>query len=137
MSYAKYKDLGKKNDEKNIEKFSAFEITNQQDKNKFIQTNYICVIDVYGNFCQPCKQISPLFDNLSMKKEYNVDGVIKLAKENVELKLLNPPDANNQPAPRISGVPTFMFFVKGRYFTSITGADINAVENQIIQLLPK
>jgi thioredoxin 1 len=133
MSYAKYKDLGVKKDK--IEKFenSIIEIKSQDHKNQILLSNYLVVIDIYGNFCAPCRTVAPKFEMLAQK--YNKPGICSLVKENVELRLSNPPDKNNVKAPSVVGVPMFMFFIQGRYVGNVSGADIDSVDKQISEFL--
>jgi len=94
-----------------------------EDKMHLIQNYKVCVVDVYADWCGPCKIVSPLFSQLFTK--YNIPGICILAKENVDLKL----------SPNIQVVPSFQFFLYGQLESIISGADITLVENKIIELI--
>jgi thiol-disulfide isomerase/thioredoxin len=94
-----------------------------EDKMYLIQNYKVCVVDVYADWCGPCKIVSPLFSQLFTK--YNIPGICILAKENVDLKL----------SPNIQVVPSFQFFLYGQLESIISGADITLVENKIIELI--
>ena len=94
-----------------------------EDKMHLIQNYKVCVVDVYADWCGPCKIVSPLFSQLFTK--YNIPGICILAKENVDLKL----------SPNIQVVPSFQFFLYGQLDSVISGADITLVENKIIELI--
>jgi thiol-disulfide isomerase/thioredoxin len=118
-----YKKLSTFGEKKEGKSDNIPQILKIEDK-KFLLQNYkICVIDVYADWCGPCKIVSPLFSKLFTK--YNIPGVCTLAKENVDLKL----------SPNIQVVPSFQFFVYGNLDSTISGADITLVENKIIELI--
>jgi thiol-disulfide isomerase/thioredoxin len=94
-----------------------------EDKMHLIQNYKVCVVDVYADWCGPCKIVSPLFSQLFTK--YNIPGICILAKENVDLKL----------SPNIQVVPSFQFFLYGQLESIISGADITLVENKIVELI--
>ena len=127
--YKKLSSFGKTNDLKDSAEsadsgfIDVFSIKSIEEKKMLIENNKICVFDIYGDWCGPCKIVSPLFVELS--KKYNISGVCFLAKENVDLRL----------SPNIQVVPTFEFYLNGKLSVIITGADVNAVEEKIIELL--
>lgn len=118
-----YKKLSTFGDKKEEKSDNIPQILKIEDKNFMLQNYKICVIDVYADWCGPCKIVSPLFSKLFSK--YNIPGVCILAKENVDLKL----------SPNVQVVPSFQFFVYGKLDSTISGADITLVENKIIELI--
>jgi thioredoxin-like negative regulator of GroEL len=131
MSYAKYKDLpgGEKK-----ENFSApnqqpsdSKITYIKDfnhKKQLIESHRICLVYIYADWCQPCKNIAAKYTQMSNK--YASDGLCLIAKENVEVGI----------SPDVRGVPTFQFFKDGKYLTmDIVGADILSVEKRLNELI--
>jgi len=147
-NYAKYKDLGEKPTDsfntpqpQNVsadnhvrnnvirEPFNenqqspTIEVSTIDEKKYHIGNNKVCVVYIYGNFCNPCKQIAPRYSQLINK--YNNPGICMLLKENVESGISN-----------CRGVPTFQFFKDGKYLnTDIVGADILSVDKKIQELL--
>ena len=97
-NYKKLATFGEKKEEKSD---NIPQILKIEDKNFILQNYKICVIDVYADWCGPCKIVSPPFSKLFAK--YNIPGVCILAKENVDLKL----------SPNIQVVPSFQFFFYG------------------------
>jgi len=94
-----------------------------EEKKHYIANNKVCVVYIYGTFCEPCKQIASRYVELINK--YNKLGLCMLLKENVENGLSN-----------CRGVPTFQFFKDGNYLnTDIVGADILSVEKKVQELL--
>ena len=124
MSYAKYKDLGDKGPQVDKSIMDSVPLlSSQQLKQKFINSNRVCVVDVYGDWCGPCKKVAPDFAKLAQK--YNRPGVCGLAKENVDHEM----------SPEVTGVPAFLFYKEGRSAGVITGADIGQVESKLVELL--
>jgi thioredoxin 1 len=125
-SYSTYKNLGDKNTKTTTNNLECLSISNMEHKMKLIKNNTVCVIDVYGDWCGPCKTIAPQY--AEMARKYNRDGVCVLVKENADLKL----------STNVRGVPTFQFFKNGQYVDSVTGADLNGpegVEKKLLALL--
>lgn len=125
MSYARYSDLGDngpKTDQAMIDAVCP-KIQNAQHKQQLVQTNRVVCIDVYGDWCGPCKAIAPQF--VEMAQKYNRPSKCALVKEDVDMHL----------SQNIRGVPCFLFFKDGQYVDSVTGADMQAVEGKLLQLL--
>lgn len=124
-NYKKWNDLTDNTPKVNQEFINSIcpHIQTLQQKQELIQSNRVVCIDVYGDWCQPCKIIEPEYANLA--KRFNRQGKCMLAKEDVDLQL----------SQNIQGVPCFLFFKDGRYIDSITGGDMPMVENKLLQLL--
>uniref|UniRef100_A0A6C0EPP3 Thioredoxin domain-containing protein n=1 Tax=viral metagenome TaxID=1070528 RepID=A0A6C0EPP3_9ZZZZ len=120
--YKSYSELGAQ-PEKNTDQFSVVEIANGQHKNQIISENRVVVIDIYADWCGPCRQIAPDYSVLGAK--YNKVGECILVKENLEKKL----------TPGITGVPSFHFIVEGRKVDEVVGGDLEAVEAKLLQIL--
>lgn len=99
------------------------EIQTAEDKKNMISSFKICLIDVYADWCGPCKLTAPAFTK--MFKNYNLNGVVGLAKENIELGLSR----------SVQVIPTFQFIVDGKLESIITGADMDSVEQKLISLI--
>ena len=143
-NYAKYKDLGGSTDSFNMPQPSqaaplqgvgnttpapqngppqsrVVHIQSLDHKKQLILENKVCVVKVYADWCGPCKMIATRYGQLSNK----FFGGACLAEEDSELGISN-----------VKGVPTFQFFKNGKYINQdIVGADINAVEKRIMELL--
>lgn len=129
--YSKFNQLPKEEEpEKDV---VWFEINNQTDRMSLIspqnnqKTNHVCVIDNYTNWCGPCKMIANDYSKLA-KKYTRTDtrqNTLVFAKEDVE-KGING-------APMVRGVPSFHFYVNGKYIKNLTvvGADLNQVEKNL------
>lgn len=137
MSYAKFKNLGnqtasdqneleqlRNNTKQNIQSNdNLIKLRSLEHKKSLIGQNRLLVVDVYGEFCNPCKMLMPEFATLASK--YNQPGTCMLVKEDVEMGF----------SPDVTGVSTFQFYFNGRLHDSMLGADLKKVEQTILNLL--
>lgn len=125
--YSTYEDLGKDPNQPNQQTMkNVTELQDEEHKRNVISSNKLVVVDVYANWCSPCKVVEPRFSQLA--KQYETPSLCALVKENIENPKLNT---------KIKGVPTFLFFIDGNYVDSIVGADIVQVEENIKLFLGK
>jgi thiol-disulfide isomerase/thioredoxin len=129
--YSKFNQLPKEEEpEKDV---VWFEINNKNDRLSLIsphsqqKTNHVCVIDNYTNWCGPCKMIANDYSKLA--KKYTNNNI----KENTLVFGKEDADKRIQGAPEVRGVPSFHFYVNGKYIQNLTviGADLNQVEQNI------
>ena len=92
--------------------------------NDLIRDRSTFVIDCYAKWCGPCKVISPFYESLANK--YKSITFFKLdVDESEELaNLLN-----------IEGMPTFLFYVKGKLYTKLVGVDKVKLENIVSNMV--
>ena len=124
--HPQYKNIGSfgnedvKTSESSNDNKTVFEFHSSEEKNKFIKSsgNSLVVVDIYADWCAPCKNLYPQYVNLSQKYK-----TVLFCKENIELEL----------TPGITAVPTFLFFLNGKNVVAAnyTGGDINEVERRI------
>ena len=120
MSYKKYSDLPD-NGQNLTNNSSIIEIENIQTKVDLLSKNKVVIVDIYADWCMPCKAVAPRFANLS--EEYKPFGFV-FAKENVDKQITQ----------GIRGVPNFHFYYNGNLIHSIMSADINAVKEKLEEL---
>lgn len=130
MSYSTYKKLGSKpedtNDYQMMDKLVP-KLKSLVEKKNVVSMNKLVVVDIYADWCQPCKLVAPRVAELSHK--YTNPGMCVIVKENLDDEIS---DKNE-----ITGVPTFQFYFKGRLVHSVVGADMEQVERNIGELLLK
>lgn len=123
--YATYRTLSSNTDTDTELLKNVVKITSVSQKEGIINTNRVCVIDIYADWCGPCKQIAPEYAKLA--KKYNQDKACILCKENIDDGLIE--------RTSITGVPTFLFFKSGKFVNKIVGCDMEQVESLILQLI--
>lgn len=92
---------------------------------RMIDNKQTFVIDLYADWCSPCKTVGPIIDNLSEKYK---DTLI-IGKLNV--------DENTETTSKfgIRGIPTVLFFKNGELVNTQVGASPEQVYEQKIQSL--
>lgn len=123
--YATYRTLSKKEEVDTDLLKNVVKITGMDQKKGLIENNRVCVIDIYADWCGPCKQIAPAY--AQMAKKYNQVKACVLCKENI--------DDGFTDRQSVTGVPTFVFFKSGKYVTNIVGCDLEQVEQTILGLI--
>ncbi len=86
--------------------------TDQTFEQEVLQSNTPVVVDFWAEWCQPCRAVSPIIEELA--KEY--EGKVKVGKLNV--------DENPQTASKygIMSIPSILFFKGGQPVKTMIGA---------------
>lgn len=121
MSYRKVSDLGT-----NKTSYEVMEVQLREHKNDIIKKNTVVVVDIYANWCGPCKQLEPEY--ASMANRLNSQGVCLCVKENLETGL-------SEGEFKITHVPTFIIYYRGHPHKVISGTDLRQVENEVKALI--
>jgi len=121
--YRAYKDLGNVPDPNGPNSFDCEVIVTREQKQQILQNNKLVLIDIYGDWCHPCKVIAPVFEQMAAK--YNNPGNVYLCKEDVDKEL----------SPNCTGVPMFSFYVNGNNVKNILGGDMKDVESSLQALI--
>ena len=128
--YASYKSLAPKEEKKN--QYPCTEVQNLEHRKKILTENSIVCLDLWADWCNPCKVVGPQFAELA--KQYNNPGRCLLAKENIDLELTRDY--------QITGIPAFIFYRQGQLLrdqdgtpVSVVGGDINKVRAILDKLL--
>lgn len=106
-------------------------VATHSDFQSLLSSNMYVVADFYADWCGPCKQIAPLYEQFA--KQSSVPGYLAFAKVNV--------DHNGQTAAQygVSAMPTFMFFKNGKQVgvngnPLIRGADVASLRAAVDKL---
>ena len=120
-NYKKYSDLADTSSNV-IKNDKVINIESTDHKKSLVFNNKVVIVDIYADWCQPCKSIAPRFSN--MANEYEKYGFVFL-KEDVEKKI----------SQNIRGVPSFQFFYNGQMVDTSTGADMTEVKTKVDNLV--
>lgn len=104
------------------------EVLSEEEREHFLSSYNVVVIDNYAKWCGPCKMIVEPLNSFFQK--YHREGVFILLKENAESSL-----PNRRVREKIRAVPCFHFYVNGNLVDTVMGADVNVVEQKIVELL--
>ena len=99
---------------------NVIEIQNEDDFNNDVLNSSIPVlVDFWAEWCGPCKQLSPLVDEIALENK----DIIKVCKMDV--------DSNRDIAARfgVRSIPTLMIFKDGE----LTGTEIGALTKQQLE----
>ena len=83
----------------------------------------LVVIDFFADWCGPCKRIAPKIDTFA--ETYNNVGFYKINTDNEEL-------AQVCDVCKIKSLPTFCFFIGGKYVTNMVGSNETELEKLIL-----
>jgi len=121
--YKKYSDLGapEKDDPTLGNTTDIPRVQSIQHKQGLISHNRVVVIDIYADWCGPCKHVAPLF--------------VKLAKKYSNECIFVKEDADDQFTPDCTGVPMFQIYMGGKIKDTIMGADLKKVEQSIVDAI--
>lgn len=101
----------------------VYEIKDKNDLSEVMSSNYnIIIIDIYADWCQPCKYLAPKMEQWAAK--YSSPNVL-FCKLNSETNLKN-----------IKGLPTVEFWVNGTLHHTVLGADVKKIESTLEKLIP-
>lgn len=107
------------------------ETKDQEEFEQSLQEYDIVIVDVWANFCSPCKMITPMYENLAAKYYVNiVNKQICFLKDCIDHSTKDSIHGN-----RITAVPTFFIYVKGEVVATIIGGDINRLDKIISTLI--
>ncbi|KAI9812820.1 MAG: hypothetical protein M1832_000336 [Thelocarpon impressellum] len=102
------------------------DIADQAQFNALLKSSTIVVTDFHAEWCGPCKQIAPIYEQLSAK--LSRPNKITFAKVNVD----EARDVAKTYA--ISAMPTFMIFKKGESVWTARGADPKKLNDAVQKL---
>jgi thioredoxin 1 len=123
--YASYGDLGAQ-PEANKDIMNVLELANSQHRKHIITSTRVVCIDIYADWCGPCKQTAPEYALIASR--YSQPGECAVVKYNLD-KMEKNEKAN------IHGIPVFEFYVEGKKVGEIVGADLPQVEERLKVLL--
>lgn len=105
---------------------NLLEVTDKTFESDVINSDIPTVVDLWAEWCGPCKMVSPILEELS--GEYQ--GKVKFTQMNVD---------NNREIPGKFGVraiPTLLFFKGGELTQTIVGARSKAeIDEEVKKLL--
>ncbi|KAK4116524.1 DUF1000-domain-containing protein [Canariomyces notabilis] len=83
--------------------------------NELLQSSKLVVADFYADWCAPCKQVAPVFEQLSQAlSRPNLATFVKINTDNQK---------DIAAAYNVTALPTFIFFRNGKVADKVQGAD--------------
>lgn len=90
----------------------AHNISDQDFDKEVLKSNVPVLVDFWAEWCGPCRQLSPVIDEIARE----LDGKVKVVKVNIDQN----PEAPTQYGVR--GIPTLMLFKGGQLASTKVGA---------------
>lgn len=89
----------------------VLELNDENFKKEVLESDKLFLVDMYADWCPPCKAMAPLIDKISQDYE----GKIKVGKLNVDKARAT------ALAYEIEAIPTLLFFKNGQSVDSVIG----------------
>ncbi|GAB1310793.1 Thioredoxin-like protein 1 [Madurella fahalii] len=90
-------------------------ISSPSQFNELLQSSRLVVADFYADWCAPCKQVAPIFEQLSQAlSRPNLATFVKINTDNQK---------DIAKAYNVTALPTFIFFRNGKVADKVQGAD--------------
>lgn len=129
--YSTFDKLGSDNKDKNSMKNTSSssvvkEIKTYEEKLSGLSSSIFVVVDNYAEWCGPCKDLEPKYNDLALSYSQNKSMYISFYKENVDDVL---PNIKN--APPVTSIPRVDMYQNGKYIDSVYGSDIESINNMI------
>lgn len=119
-SFRSYEDSYVNPTEKeNIEKIT-FNIENKEVFQEILKRYEIVFVDVWANFCAPCKMFAPMYDKLALQYKTNFEQ-----KQIIFLKdCIDDENIESIHGGNIKAVPTFFIYLHGKLIGTILGVNV-------------
>lgn len=98
------------------------EATDHQQLTQLIHSSNLLVLDIYADWCQPCRYIGPKFQELS-KSHADVTFV------KINMDSLSPEQIKEF---GVTVLPTFLYFKDGKFVDKVMGANILDVVDKMM-----
>ena len=100
---------------------TTYQTKDENFENDVLNSSMLTLVDFWAEWCGPCKQISPLLEEIANENK----DIVKVIKLNV--------DENRETAGKynIMGIPTLLLFKQGEIVGSTVGASMN--KSQLIE----
>jgi thioredoxin 1 len=95
------------------------DITTQIDKNRLIGSNRLVCVDIYADWCAPCKKLEPEY--IGFAKLFSNRKDLLFAKENIELNL----------SQGVKSIPTFQIFFDGKHVDTVVGGNLSELNTKL------
>ncbi len=103
----------------------AYEFSDASFQTEVIGSDKVTLVDLWAEWCGPCKMMTPVIDELSTEYE----GRAVIGKLNVD-------DNPNVPTQyNVRGIPTFLIFKNGELKDKVVGAQTKQVLKDKIEAL--
>lgn len=135
--YANYTELGnmtstkEENESETI--IELYNIDGEETFKKLLSMYKIIIVDVWADFCMPCKRIAPIYQKLANKYNLEIsDKNILFLKDCIDDDSI---DSVHQSM--VQAVPTFFIYAYGKLQGEIIGPDIGTIDGMLTEVFDK
>lgn len=130
-SFKSYEETYENPEKMNLERVT-YDIQNPQVFQEILRRYKIVIVDVWANFCAPCKTFSPLYEKhaLGYKDEIDKKNIIFLKDciDDDNYESLHGGDTR--------AVPTFFIYMRGKLIGTVLGANMTKIKKVCDTLIP-
>jgi thioredoxin 1 len=105
----------------------VIEISDTLEYSDILRENRFVVIDIYADWCAPCKKIEPEFANLEKNEEFTQVKFIKIHIENMDDMCLN--------FETPTSIPSFYLIRDGSLVETLKGTNMENLKQSIKALV--
>lgn len=110
-----------------------YNIDGEETFRELLKRYTIVVVDVWANFCMPCKKIAPVYQKLAEKYKTLIDNnEIYFLKDCIDDESLESVHKDS-----VVAVPTFYIYAYGKSKGEIIGPDLPLIEKILDEVLDK
>ena len=108
----------------------VFQIQGKDVFQNVLQRFEIVIVDVWANFCSPCKLLAPHYEKLALQwKDFFQRKQVIFLKDCIDDEDIESIHGN-----KIKAVPTFFIYTHGKLIGTILGADLKKI-NEILKTI--
>lgn len=136
--YANYSEYGNKTSTKDETinspvKVELYNIDGEETFKQLLSIYKIIVVDVWADFCMPCKKIAPTYQALANKYSSNIE-----TKDVLFLKdRIDDDSIDSVHHTMVQAVPTFFIYAFGKLQGEVIGPDVGAIDGILNEALDK
>lgn len=104
------------------------EVKSEEDYQEMLKSDKVILLDIYAEWCGPCKSMNPVLDEIEEKHNGDVE-VYKMDADNDAISSV-------LQAFNVRSIPTFVFIKNGEVKATAIGANtISAMEDKLKNIL--
>jgi thiol-disulfide isomerase/thioredoxin len=105
------------------DQYSILEIVNDEQKKQLINSHKILLVEIFADWCGPCKTIAPSYSLLALK--YSKPGICSVVKQQFDR-------VEQAIKEKVQGIPIFLFYILGNLVDTVVGGDLEQVESHLM-----
>jgi len=122
-SFRTYEETYENPEKMNIERVT-YDIQNPQVFQEILKRYKVVIVDVWANFCSPCKTFAPLYEKLALEYKDEIDK-----KNIIFLKdCIDDDHYESLHAGDTRAVPTFFIYMRGKLIGTVLGVNMTKIK---------